>query len=712
MTRRYRAFISYSWADKAWASWLHRSLETYRTPKELIGRDTPLGAVPERLLPIFKDREEEAAGHAIRASIEAAMADAEFLIVVCSPHSVRSTWVNQEIAWFKTHRSKSRILALVVDGEPGISLGEEGPPQDSPRECFPPALLYQVDDQLRPTSVAEDMPLAADARPQGDGKRLARLKLAAALLGVGLDTLLRRDDRRRTSRLRWSAIVMGTIAASMTALAIVAVQQRDLARQMQTAAEVQRNQAEGLIEFMIDDLRHKLEDAVQLKVMDDIASRAQAYYVVQSDLRMDDDALGRRARVLDLLGRIKKDFGDSGAALELLRESVAASAELLRRDPDSPQRIIEQAHSLQGLGELSYRRGEIAEAEALIHEAVTLIARLRAMQPDEPEWQGEYGSALVNLGAMRMSSNALGEAVESFREAVGIKRAVLDDAHNRDAAQYDLSLTLAWLARALFLQGDLDGALGAWSDEAAVIADLLVDDAVNYPVTRRRALNRINRSEALLLSRDAEAALGLAQSAVGDADLYREADPSDVRGMETAAQARLVLANAWLALERLDSARIAAAGAGDLIDQLLQIDADSYAWSGTLKGAERVLATRLAARASTDAATCRAAIAMIAPEAERLEALSADHPGDAELAAIAARALLLQADGTALARRQDEAQALWTRADARARAAASASSASNPASQQLARDLELRRDDPLAFMKGTVCGPLPDLASP
>lgn len=505
---------------------------------------------------------------------------------------------------------------------------------------------------------------------------------------------------------------MGTIAASMSALAIVALQQRDLARQMQAAAEVQRNQAEGLIEFMIGDLRHKLEDAVQLKVMDDIASRAQAYYVVQSDLRMDDDALGRRARVLDLLGDIKQDFGDAGAALELLRESVAASAELLRRDPDNPQRIIEQAHSLQGLGELSFRRGDIADAEALMREAVALTVRLRALQPDEPEWLGEQGSALVNLGAMRMNSKALDEAIDSFREAVGIKRAVLDDAHDRGAAQYDLSLTLAWLAGALFLQGDLDGALQVWGDEAAVIADLLVDDAVNYPVIRRRALNRTNRSEALLLAGDAQTSLGLAQSAVEDADLFREADPSHARAMETAAQAQLALANAWLALERLDSARIAAAGAGDLIDQLLQIDADRYAWSGTLKGAERVLATRLAARASTDPATCRAALAMIASEAERLEALSVDHPGDAELAAIAARALLLQGDGAALARRQDEAQALWSRADDRARAAASASSASNPTSQQLTRDLELRRDDPLAFMKGTVCGPLPDLASP
>ncbi|NKI35606.1 toll/interleukin-1 receptor domain-containing protein [Wenzhouxiangella sp. XN79A] len=712
MTRRYRAFISYSWADKAWAGWLHRSLETYRTPKGLVGRDTPVGPVPARLHPIFKDREEEAAGHAIRASIEAAMADAEFLVVVCSPRSVRSTWVNQEIAWFKTHRSKSRILALVVDGEPGISLTEGVLPQDSTRECFPPALLYQVDDRLRPTSMAEDLPLAADARRRGDGKRLARLKLVAALLGLGLDTLLKRDDRRRATRLRWSAIIMGTIAASMSALAVVAVQQRDRARAMQAAAEVQRDQAEGLIEFMIDDLRHKLEDDVQLEVMADIASRAQAYYVVQTGVRMDDDALGRRARVLDLLGDIKQDFGDSGAALDLLRESVASSAELLRRDPGNPQRIIEQAHGLQGLGGLSYQRGEIAEAEAFMREAVALTARLRALEPDEPEWLGEHGSALVNLGAMRLNSNALDEAVASFREAVDIKRAVLDVAHHRDAAQYDLSLTLAWLARALFVQGELDGALDAWSDEEAVIADMLSDDEVNYPVIRRRALNRINRSEAFLLAREAEAALTLAQSAVGDADLFLDANPSDARGMETAARARLVLANALLVLDRLDAATVAGARAGTLVDQLIEIDAERYAWSGPLRGSEQVLATTLAARASPDPAACRAALASIAPEAERLDALSANRPDDAEIAAIAARALLLLGDAAALDRRHDEALALWERAAVRVRAAEAASSPSNPASRQVAHDLELRRREPSAVVETALCGPPSGIASP
>ncbi len=55
---KYRAFISYSHSDEGWAKWLHRSLETYRVPKHLVGTETAFGPVPERFAPVFRDRDQ------------------------------------------------------------------------------------------------------------------------------------------------------------------------------------------------------------------------------------------------------------------------------------------------------------------------------------------------------------------------------------------------------------------------------------------------------------------------------------------------------------------------------------------------------------------------------------------------------------------------------------------------------------------------------
>ena len=46
---RYWAFISYSQRDKKWGQWLVHALETYRIPKQLIGRKTTECVVPARL---------------------------------------------------------------------------------------------------------------------------------------------------------------------------------------------------------------------------------------------------------------------------------------------------------------------------------------------------------------------------------------------------------------------------------------------------------------------------------------------------------------------------------------------------------------------------------------------------------------------------------------------------------------------------------------
>ena len=69
---KYWAFLSYSHADTRWASWLHRALESYRPPKQLIGTATAYGPVPKRLAPVFRDREELASATDLGAVINAA----------------------------------------------------------------------------------------------------------------------------------------------------------------------------------------------------------------------------------------------------------------------------------------------------------------------------------------------------------------------------------------------------------------------------------------------------------------------------------------------------------------------------------------------------------------------------------------------------------------------------------------------------------------
>ena len=193
---QYWAFLSYSHRDAKWGSWLHKALESYRPPKQLVGLATARGAVPKRLAPIFRDREELASATDLGASINEALNKSVCQIVICSPSAARSRWVNEEILAFKRLGREDRIFCFIVDGEPNAS----DDPAQAHLECFPPALRYRLgaDGTL---STTRTEPIAADARPGKDGRGNAKLKLIAGILDVGYDSLRQREQHRRQRQL-------------------------------------------------------------------------------------------------------------------------------------------------------------------------------------------------------------------------------------------------------------------------------------------------------------------------------------------------------------------------------------------------------------------------------------------------------------------------------------------------------------------------------
>lgn len=214
---RYGAFISYRHVepDRAAARWLQSALETYRLPAALVR-----AGHPARLGRVFRDEEELAASPDLSARIDEALARADALVLVCSPRTPASRWVEAEVQRFIGLDRADRIFVVLADGEPAQSL--------------PPALLALGRE-----------PLAADLRPQAgerprEQRRLALLKLVAGLLGLEFDALRRRDDERRQRRLALLAAGGTLLAGLFAALALAAVQQWQRAERELRTAQAQR----------------------------------------------------------------------------------------------------------------------------------------------------------------------------------------------------------------------------------------------------------------------------------------------------------------------------------------------------------------------------------------------------------------------------------------------------------------------------------------
>ncbi len=419
-TPSFRAFLSYSHADKAAAQQLHRKLESYRLPGHLLQ-----ASADRRIGKIFRDREDLPAATDLSASVRQALTASQALIVLCSPAAKDSHWVAREIALFRELHPDRPILAALLNGEPD--------------EVFP-APLHDGGE-----------PLAADLREDGDGYRLGFLKVVAGVMGVPLDSLVQRDSQRQLRRVMAVTGLITAVALVMAVMTVIALQARSEAQRQQAAAE-------GLIEYMLTDLREDLDGAAGVAVMTRVNQRALAFYEGQDDLAsLSPDSLERRARVIGRLGEDAMFRQNYALARRNLEERARTTRSLLDDAPSDRGRRFDHALSLNRLAVLSEAEGYGARAEVELRKSWALLSDLRAWESGDPEWRRTTALVAGNLCAIATLSKSVDAAtLDKCRIAVELSKKLASEDKVASRAPYDLVFNLMWHSVALEQAGRRD----------------------------------------------------------------------------------------------------------------------------------------------------------------------------------------------------------------------------------------------------------------
>ena len=427
---KFKAFISYSHKDRAWAKWLLRRIESYSFPKHLIGSGTSSGIVPKNLKPVFRDREELSVGHNLGEKIEAALNASENLIIICSPNSAKSHWVNQEIIHFKRYNRDANILSVIIDGEP-FSTNHE-------LECFPPALKVGIDENGVETQEPAE-PLAADFRAGGDGKRLGVLKLISGMVGLGVNDLIQRDLQRAKRRVMAITASAAAIVLAMGGLTLTAIDARNEAQQ-------RRNDAEGQIEFMLTDLKDKLKGVGRLDALEIVGERAKEYYDQYPISEHDDDALGRKARVFHYLGEILDQTGSMAEAENYFEQAYEITTAQLEKDPNNPDRIFEHAQSVYWIARIPWINEEYKKVIPYYEMYLELAERLKIAESGSARSLIEIAYAYTNLGSVYIHVGDLDAARKYIEDALTGFQDLIELAPKNVTYQHDHANALAWLS--------------------------------------------------------------------------------------------------------------------------------------------------------------------------------------------------------------------------------------------------------------------------
>lgn len=475
-TGRYRAFISYSHQDLTAAVRLHRRLEGYRMPSRLVGTVTPRGVVPARLTPIFRDIDELPAADDLSTEIKNALSESTALIVLCSPDAKASRWVNREIELFRELYPDRPILPALLRGEPD--------------ESFPPALFAPGPDGTPREPVASDL--------RGEQERLGRIKLIAGLAGIGVDDLVQRDAQRRLRR------VMAVTASAVIAIVILSGL---LITALRARAEAERQQAEaeGLIEFMLTDLRGRLKGVGRLDVMNAVNERAMDYYGDQSLDSFSDQSLERRARILHAMGEDDEARGEKSAALSKFTAAHRTTSAIAARRPKNAESLFAHAQSEYWLGYMAYRSKDFETARRHFQGYAKLADRMASLQPGKARYIREQGYAQGNVCALALSSknNDLMLAETSCAAAVEAKSNFIRLVPKDASAYADLANSYGWLGDALKEAGNREKARAAYRSSSDTVDKAIKQDPQNLDyrdvwVTRQFALAEMEREDGRL----------------------------------------------------------------------------------------------------------------------------------------------------------------------------------------------------------------------
>ena len=318
-------------------------------------------------------------------------------------------------------------------------------------------------------------------------------------------------------------------------------------------AQAQREQAEGLLEFMLGDLRKRLQPVGRLDALDAVGERALAYYAAQDATRLDADDLARRARALHLIGEIADRRGQTAEARRRFGEAARSTAELLARAPRDAQRMFDHAQSEFWVAQAEWRSGRFDAARQGFERYRELAVQLRQLDPQRVDWQLEEAYAEQNLGVLDHEQQRPRQALAHWMRARQLFEPPATGPSATAAARAELSTNLGWIARAQEDLGEPALAVATLGEKIALLQPR-AGAAEDRPNQYQRGLAHNDRSRLQLLAGRLPEALAEAGLALRELQPLVALDASNTEWRAALAFAQVSQAEAQGALRQPEAA--------------------------------------------------------------------------------------------------------------------------------------------------------------
>ena len=343
--------------------------------------------------------------------------------------------------------------------------------------------------------------------------------------------------------------------------------QADAAREQEArarhASDLARTEAEDLINFMLYDMRDRLEPLNRTPLLATVAQKAESYFSAQASTLQDTPAQARnRAAMHQNKGLIELAQGKTSSALASFTSFLSIAQELATKEPGNPSAQSDLALAHNRLGMVHQAAGDLTAARREYQQEQDIVIQLLKAKPRATTWRLHLATTHEHLGDVGND-----DALAHYEKGYGL----LSDLHAEEPQSIEVKRKLATAHEKIGIALRATqpvAALKHFDDQLALLSGLPAGLADDARIRRERVVALQNKGGALLTSGRAADALPALEEAVNASRALAEADPGNAQHQSTLASALDLLGTCHAELGRLALRTGSPAGIRDCVAHL------------------------------------------------------------------------------------------------------------------------------------------------
>lgn len=303
----------------------------------------------------------------------------------------------------------------------------------------------------------------------------------------------------------------------------------------QAEAEKRRAQLEEFVEFMLGDMRDKLEPVGKLEILNDVGQKTVEYVESLDPAQMSAAELTRSAKALNQLGEVRLKQGNTPEALRMFARSAVFTGVATRREPKNGAALLVRGETEFWVGHAHWAEGRNDDALRHMEQYMAIGERLAKLDPDNKKYVLERAYGHAGVAMVLETKGDFVNALKHHRVALQVKEGLARRDPNDPNAQAEVARAYNKVGTVLYSTGDLLGALEHSRREVAIYRELLVRDPKQNQWRQRLAASMGYLGRALEETGQWSAAFTLWQEELAIERQLVALDPTNVSSLRAAA---------------------------------------------------------------------------------------------------------------------------------------------------------------------------------